>query len=418
MQDHTTEEHDASNLMEASQSNPLDFLTLDKLMVKPPKGPRKNNSITNFDLLTIAEDARGTRIILHARFPELVKAFLHHKREHGSTYEKRLYDQAGFTWQDEVARLIEKRPLVFMGSSDLTMLRNGDNIGGRPDEWDRNGSDDQHMNKHLSLQEYLSYDEIMLASLIGVSSHSYFINKGDRFNYGRPGQVDDFEPRGVIIGLVGARFEREDRIDSVHILPAVQRPRQHPELSSIIQDFFGVRKDASTGFDVAMYKARMRITVEVLLLEANERAHKVGKTAYVYVVGLGLGVWQQNQEQPEYYIDTFTDALEDMQLPHISTLEFAWINVSAACQDKVKQAAAKQNIKVIFSKRNPAEKLQTDELLVLSYAWDGNAFPGNEYWLGSLAGSGDPAAACMSTIGELHNPLVNPFTKQIKVLGT
>ncbi|KAK4544682.1 hypothetical protein LTR36_003931 [Oleoguttula mirabilis] len=392
------------------------FLSLE-LKVKPPI---QTNSVQNFDPAAIAQDAESTHVVVHARFPELVGSFLVHKRKHGSTYEKDLYgtSTADFSWRDEVARLIAKRPLVFMGGGDFTVLRDGSRFGNERAEWDRNGTDTQDLNKALTLKEYLSYDEIMLGSLIGVSSPSFFINAGGRYNSGKPAKEGTFEPRGIIVGLVGARFERDGRMDSALILPTVKKTHMHVELSKIFYAFFGRNKNESVEFDVEMYKARMRVTIEILLLEANSRAREADKKAYTYIVGLGLGVWQYNAQQAEYYIDAFTSALKELRLPGVGSIDFAWIgNVPKACEQRVTDAAAKQDISVIFSKRNPAEKLETDELLVLSYAWDGNAFPGNEYWCGSLSGSGDPAAACVSTIGELHNPLVNPeFVKRIKVL--
>ncbi|KAI7225807.1 hypothetical protein KC330_g9030 [Hortaea werneckii] len=391
------------------------------LAVKPPI---TTNSIATFDFDTIRKDAERARVVVHSRFPDLIEAFLTHKREQGSAFEKALYT-ASFTWRDEVARLIEKRPLVFMGSSDYTVLRDGSRIPGNScKEWDRNGTDEQHQNQVLTLEEYLSYDEIMLGSLIGVSGPSYFINDGGRYNFGEPGGPGTFEPRGYIVGLVGARFERKDRMDDALMTPSKTEPRMHPQLRKAFYDFFRCTKDESVSFDVEMYKARMSITAEILLLEADLRAQEVGSghKARVYVVGLGLGVWQHHPKQAEWYIDTFACLLESLDLSHIGTVEFAYIsNVPSITQDHITKTAAKKGIKVLFSKRNPAAKLPTEdngELLVLSYAWDGNAFPGNEYWNGSLCGSGDPAAACMSTIGELHNPLVNPpFTRRVEVLG-
>lgn len=82
------------------------------------------------------------------------------------------------------------------------MLRDGTVITNGAAQWDRVGKDDEGSNEKLRLADYLSYDEIMLGSLLGVSSPSYFINQGDRYNRGVPGPPDTFEPRGVIVGLV------------------------------------------------------------------------------------------------------------------------------------------------------------------------------------------------------------------------
>lgn len=193
--------------------------------------PISSNSVRNFDRETVRSDAADTRIVIHGRFPRLVQQFLAHKRAHGSSAERALY-HAGWTWQQQVARLVAKRALVFMGREDFTVLRSGQRIGGAYREWDRVGTEEEASNKHLFLRDYLSYDEIMLSSLIGVSGPSFFINDGRRTNIGRRDTAGEFEPRGIIVGLVGARFEREDRMDSAYV-ESVSRPRQHPELRDI-----------------------------------------------------------------------------------------------------------------------------------------------------------------------------------------
>jgi hypothetical protein len=394
------------------------FLRLDSLIIKPPT---TTNSILNFSPATIAADAKATHILVHPRYPALLTSFLAYKRVKGSVHERSLY--ADLSWQQLAARFINARPLSFLNSNDYTLLRDGTILDTNADqEWDRNGTASQHLNAHLTLESYLSYDEIMLSSLLGVSGPSQFINTGSRYNSARPAPQGSFEPRGIIVGLVGSRFERPNRMDSVHILPQ-QSTLQDPDISAMIQTFLGAPRNPTLDFDIPMYKSRCRVTAETFLLEANSRAADAGQKAWAYVVGLGLGVWQHAESQREWYVSAWGEALDALDMPHISTVEFAYITgLSAQVQAEVRDLAARKGIRAVFSRRDPAEKLQGDgggELLVLSYAWDGNAFPGNEYWLGSLAGSGDPAAACMSTVAELHNPLVNPeFTGRIKVAGS
>ncbi|RYE13674.1 MAG: DUF4804 domain-containing protein, partial [Sphingobacteriaceae bacterium] len=122
------------------------------------------------------------------------------------------------------------------------------------------------------------------------------------------------------------------------------------------------------------------------------------------------------QEQPIWYVDAFTQCLHSMRhrLQWIHTIEFAYIDVHQTCQKRVESAAAAAGISdVRFNRRAPSSRLSLttanvpDLQLVTTYAWDGNSYPGNEYWLGSLSASGDPAAVCSSTIGELHNSLVH-----------
>ncbi|KAF2666677.1 hypothetical protein BT63DRAFT_441762 [Microthyrium microscopicum] len=417
-------------------SNPF-FLRLKDFCIKPSN---QHQLRSNFSPTQIKYDAESTRIIVHHRYPALVDAFLTHKREHGSAIEKDLYTEA-WTWQQQISRLIAKRPLVFMNATDYTVLRDGSVIKKATEKWDRVGTMRERYNKHskLSLEDYLSYDEIMLGSLIG----------GRGYNEGKRGREGTFEERGIIVGLVGARFERADRMDSLLILDEDldqdgeegKSVVMNEELVKSLQVFFGrvkrersedtVDEDAVDGgdtadgdfkggwFDKVMYKARMRITVDMLLWEASSRAQKAKTSAYVHVAGFGLGVWAMHHNQMRWFLEVWGVAIGQEDLGPIGTVESAHILRDGEGPGKrtvdqkriITLRSAKKGVDGIFSGRSPAKKLSGDkrkQLLVVSYAWDGDSFPGNEYWAGKLQASGDPAAACMSTIGELHSPIINP----------
>ncbi|KAH8625753.1 hypothetical protein IG631_19632 [Alternaria alternata] len=87
-------------------------------------------------------------------------------------------------------------------------------------------------------------------------------------------------------------------MDSVYVLSSGGK-RQHPDMLALFEIFFGVTKDVSVSaegaFDANMDIARMRTTIDMLLLEADDRAEEAGQKAHTYVVGLGLGGWQYNR---------------------------------------------------------------------------------------------------------------------------
>ena len=94
-------------------------------------------------------------------------------------------------------------------------------------------------------------------------------------------------------------------------------------------------------------------------------------------------------------------------ISHIKIVEFIWINPPTETSVQ-KGVLADTDIKMVFSKNDPFYfNKEKNYLKVAMYAWDGNAFPGNEYWNGLLDASGDPAAASCSQIPQLQNPYIN-----------
>lgn len=82
---------------------------------------------------------------------------------------------------------------------------------------------------------------------------------------------------------------------------------------------------------------------------------------------------------------------------------------------KYKHGDQLKNIKLhMVDKKGPHVRLTEEDegkLLVVSFAWDSNALPGNEFWCETLHTSSDPAAACSTQVAELHNWHINSMVR-------
>lgn len=183
--------------------------------------PTKNNRIA-----TIADDdeakknrivwqAENTYPILHAKTQKLITDFLTYKKAYGSPIEKVFY--AGISNEKEfITRLLTKRPVMFMTASDQYILRDGTRgFGGFDNIGNKSGT--------LSLVDYISYDEMAISALLGVSVPTYFVNSGDKNNDGKKGAAGTFESEGIYVGLVGTRFERPELMEWPHIVITEQQ---------------------------------------------------------------------------------------------------------------------------------------------------------------------------------------------------
>lgn len=136
--------------------------------------------------------------IIHEKILFLYINFLHHKKHYGTNLEKQFYTK--MTLIQFVHRLLAKRCVVFMNESDDYLLMNGESgFGGF-----------EKVGHAKSLHDFLTYDEIKLSALMSVSSYTEFLNSGSRTNVGfNERDKTKIEINGIIIGMIGARFERE-----------------------------------------------------------------------------------------------------------------------------------------------------------------------------------------------------------------
>lgn len=405
----------------------------------------------------IVRFAERVRPVFHKRAEDLIRGFIEHKksRKAATAAEKAVYGSIT-SIHSFIDRLLVKRPLMFMNSSDMYILRDPEckeGHGGFDDVGtarDPNSTDPAK----ISLHNYQSYDEMPISAIMGISVPCHFINKGDRGNYGKPAKsTAEYQRTGVYFAQVGTRFERRNLMEWKHMMvtaeqntpengygnsPEALKTDEH-QLLKLWASYYNVpggfqtfdearavfEKEKSVAtfpryiemrggnlFDQLVFKERCKMAAEIFLLEASECARRDGKKAFVHVVGLGLGVWQVNPKQAPLMVQAYNEVLHKVPLPNVDVVNFSWFNVDKCGETSDSQrhdSEINSHITIQFNRRDPAEPLNNaGQILVAQYAWDGNSYPGNEYYGGMLSASGDPAAAACSTISELQNPEINP----------
>ncbi|KAH8295923.1 hypothetical protein KR018_000701 [Drosophila ironensis] len=395
-------------------------------------------------LSNISEQIASTYPVIHERTLFLYLQYLEHKCLWGNSVEQGVYKDLSLCGL--VQRLLEKRCASFFARNDKYLLLSGE----------RGASGFEAVGTPLEkapllLASVLSYDDIKLSALLSVSSQTIFVNEGERTNCGRVGRGSrTLQPSGVIVGMIGARLSRRNLMEFQDIVVArtqntrangygqalgdaaqtreqdyrrlwrgfyAVRDLVHGE-ASIDQQRFGPSGNKQDVFDNLVMKRRYAVSFDLLLLETQARAEADGRLAYLHVVGFGLGVWKVAGQQERIFLEAFEQRLRALgsRLDHIGAVHFSWFKLEKC--GGLRDGALipvpghpNGGVRVLLSKRRPAEKLTgpvfADMLLVVSYAWDGNALPGNEFWMKMLKSTGDSSTACSTLVAELHNPHIN-----------
>lgn len=414
----------------------------------------------------ILEQAKAVRPVLHAKVSLLLTEFLNHKIAEGTEIEKSLYRT--MTIHQFIQRLLEKKPFVidkkylpnpnpkipFSLQVEYALLRNGTELLNPTHEFEKLTSSKDGV---ISLNDYLSIDEIQLAAFLLVSTPTLFIHEG--WFSASPECMAPCEKEGVYVGMVGARRKVFNLNEHIFVCPDVDRSDAKWNLWA---KFYGL-KDADTGdfrfptfleaqkhyldgmkkggieiaesryihlnghsiedmsyFDKEVYKRCMQIHLESFLLEADAKAEIAGKKAFLHLIPLGIEQWMQSGNEgdvriyiQETQIEIYKELIAKHQFAHISDFNFS----SFELKEKRENSKIEVNGNIIelkFSTRRPAQRLEGDDagkLLVAQYSSTGRTFPGNEFWRGELSRSAEQAAACCSTIAQLANPLINPYVR-------
>ncbi|XP_070495990.1 uncharacterized protein [Chironomus tepperi] len=345
-----------------------------------------------------------------------------------------------------------KRPVVFYGPSDRFLLRRDGNkmLEGKNDFSNVAKNLDKVTDSSPYLREYISYDENLLSSLIGMSTPTFYFSIGGKGKTSLP-YIDE----GILCGLVGARNSKPNFMEHRFTLPRSKSfdtkvfksdkfwiekvyPDAFPEkIIPTAQDIQAkpeiYDKIYINGVNEVYLEKRLMLSVLPYIQEAMSRGLEKDKNVFCSVPPIGAGVWAKCINGAIIHrlivkgVLKFLDSYDDYQkLNHLKALalpvedpkiysEFAKsgnIKVIHVINEDIIisfKEPADHKLKIINRPRYVAELLPDefkDCISIAGYAWDGNSYPGNEYWVG-LMGSFDPQAINCSLLGQFQNPEVN-----------
>jgi Domain of unknown function (DUF4804) len=406
----------------------------------------------------IIEKAQSTRPFLAKEIWDLMEKFMDFMRdlpgEEGSNY-RIVYEN--FTPPDLIKRLLFKRPLSFL-SRDSYIARadaNGNNKRGRGKYYDLAKTLDP-TDSPICLRDYISYDEILLAALICMSTPTYYVSDGSLRKF-EIASNKPFLSEGILCGLVGARNTKAGFMEHRFIHPWQNDTHDQGVtlsdnfwIENVYSDAFPQKKIPSLEeiysnhdiykniykdeINVVYFEKRLSLSIVPYLREACARGHESMKHIFCSIPGIGAGVWA-GQTSAKTIIELIVQVVLKFLDESFSMPEFKYLKAIAIPKSdatilktfipkgkilKITQTSSNiftiefrepedHKITIYNESRYVAQVLPqefSDCLSIAAYAWDGNSYPGNEYWKKSLA-SFDPQAIYCSLLGQLQNPEVN-----------
>eukprot|EP00936_MAST-01D_sp_MAST-1D-sp1_P002043 g2043.t1 len=391
-------------------------------------GVQTKHSTLNPD--EVLAHANSTRPIAMDAVQGLLIDFLQQKLRYGTDAERTTY--AAFVPHDAgkgadvvacdlssfVTRLMTSRPLMFLGRRDQYMLKDGSRgFGG----FELVGSerDAVLLKGKLALEHLLSFDEIAVASLIGLSGLTHFFNDGKPNNCGELGIPGSFERTGVYTSVSAPRFDHEGLLDWQHIVVSPSQnttengygAQTDPNAVAALRlaiwaRFYGEGDGASLSpkfyfpsyeeaqneveraarartktnrfvqlpsgdfINCDVYRKRIRAVVEPFLLDANARGQDSDRSVYIHAIPIGLccpgtDFVLEETVQTKLQLSVFADVLRERTLPRISDLDFSCFPLGDAdgcrqcggVRDGGLLRSQANSVTIHFSKRNAAAAL-------------------------------------------------------------